>query len=60
MVERAVFFLVSLFHLFPTSIESYLVSIAVAVAVVALRLAFCSPCGFVSTTIGSRVEKENL
>ena len=41
MVEQAVFLLVSLFHLSPTFIESYIVSIAVAVAIIVLRLAFC-------------------
>lgn len=41
VVEQAIFLLISLFHLFLIFIKSYLVSIAITVAVVASCLAFC-------------------
>ena len=41
MVKQSVFLLVSLFHLSPISNKSYLVSLAVAINVIMLRLAFC-------------------
>lgn len=41
VVEQAVFLLINFFHLFLTFIKSYLVLIAIAVAVVASCLAFC-------------------
>ena len=55
VVEQAVFLLKNFFHLSSTSINSYLVSIAVAVAIIALHLAFCLFCQFCSTIIGSKV-----
>ena len=59
-MKQVIFLFVSLFHLSLTFIKFYLLSIAIAVAVAALRLVFYWSCCFVSTTIESRVEEENL
>ena len=41
VMEQAFFLFISLYYLFPIFIKSYLVLIAIAVAVIASHLAFC-------------------